>query len=161
MKKPIYFAATLLFMTWGCTKNNSSEVQEKAQEPEVASAQAAAAVVSEDQTKAVLDHHWQAFIQNDLEAVMADYSEESVLITPDATYKGLTEIRKNFENAFAKFPKAGTTFQLSKSVVDRDVSYILWQAKTPTFNLSFGTDTFVVRDGKIISQTFGGVVNKL
>jgi hypothetical protein len=40
--------------------------------------------------------------------------------------------------------------------VERDVAYILWQAKTATFDLLFATDTFIIQDGKILSQTYGG-----
>jgi hypothetical protein len=83
---------------------------------------------------------------------MADYTEESVLITPDATFKGLGEIRKNFEDAYRIFPKDKTVFQLSKRVIDRDVAYILWQAKTPTFNLTYATDTFIIRNGKSLDR---------
>lgn len=113
--------------------------------------------VSEQKTKEVLDHHWEAFKQNDLEETMKDYTDQSVLITPNATYRGLTEIRENFVNAFKAFPKDSTAFTLDKSIVVNDVGYILWKAKTPGFNLSFGTDTFIIRDGKIERQTFGGV----
>lgn len=77
--------------------------------------------ISEDKTKEILDHHWVAFQANDLEATMEDYTEESVLITPDATYNGLDEIRKNFVNAFAAFPKDSSTLVLDKSVVVKDV----------------------------------------
>jgi major membrane immunogen (membrane-anchored lipoprotein) len=112
---------------------------------------------SEEKTKEVLDHHWKAFQQNDLDGTMADYTEESVLITPDVTYKGLSEIRKNFEKAFAAFPKDSTTMTLDKSIVVKEVAYITWKAKTPAFELSFGTDTFIVQDGKIVRQTYAGV----
>jgi hypothetical protein len=113
---------------------------------------------SEEKTKEVLDHHWNAFQQHDMEGTMADYTEESVLITPDATYKGLSEIRVNFEKAFAAFPKDSTTMTLDKSIVVNDVAFILWKAKTPAFELPFGTDTFIVQDGKIVRQTYAGVV---
>jgi len=115
--------------------------------------------ISEEKTKEVLDHHWKAFQQNDLEETMKDYTEESVLITPDVTYKGLVEIRENFVNAFAAFPKDSTTMTLSKSIVVSDVGYIIWNAKTPKFELPFGTDTFIIHDGKIVRQTYAGVVN--
>ena len=108
-------------------------------------------------TTDVLDHHWVAFKANDLEETMKDYTEESVLITPNATYSGLEEIRNNFVNAFRMFPKDSTTFTLDKSVVVRDVGYILWKSKTPSFNLSYATDTFIIRDGKIVRQTYAGV----
>lgn len=112
---------------------------------------------SEEKTKEVLSHHWEAFKNNDLEETMKDYTEESVLVTPDATYTGLEEIRTNFVNAFKAFPKDSTTFTLNKSLVVQDIGYILWQSKTPAFNLTFATDTFIIRNGKIIRQTFAGV----
>lgn len=112
---------------------------------------------NEEKTKEVLDHHWQAFKANDLEATMADYTEESVLITPDKTFKGLKEIRENFVYAFSVFPKESSTLQLDKSVVVNDVGYIIWQATSPKTKVTFGTDTFIVKKGKIVRQTFAGV----
>jgi ketosteroid isomerase-like protein len=112
---------------------------------------------SEEKTLEVLDHHWKAFQANDLEATMADYSDESVLITPDKTFKGLKEIRENFVFAFSVFPKDSTTFQLDKSIINQDVGYIIWQATSPKIKLNFGTDTFIIRDGKILRQTYAGV----
>ena len=120
-------------------------------------AQQSESEISESQTKQVLDHHWEAFKNNDLEETMKDYTEESVLITPNATYNGLAEIRNNFINAFKLFPKDSSEFTLDKSIVVKDVGYILWKSKTPTFNLTYGTDTFIIRDGKIIRQTYAGV----
>lgn len=119
--------------------------------------QTAVSEPDEQKTKEVLDHHWEAFKANDLEETLKDYSEESVLITPNATYKGLEEIRNNFINAFKMFPKDSSTFNLDKSIVVKDVGYILWNAKTPGFNLTYGTDTFIIRDGKIVRQTYAGV----
>lgn len=113
--------------------------------------------INEEKTKEVLDHHWEAFKNNDLEETMKDYTEESVLVTPDATYEGLDEIRNNFVSAFKAFPKDSTTFTLDKSIVVKDIGYILWKSKTPGFNLTYATDTFIIRDGKIIRQTFAGV----
>jgi hypothetical protein len=112
--------------------------------------------VDEAVTKKVLDHHIQTFQANDLEGVMADYTEESVLITPDRTYKGLAEIRKNFVEAYKALPTNGTTMTVTKSVVNRDVAYIVWKAVTPTLEFKYATDTFVITDGKIVSQTFAG-----
>ena len=113
---------------------------------------------SEEKTKEVLEHHWKTFQANDLEGTMADYTEESVLITPDRTFKGLNEIRENFVNAFALLPTDSTTMQLDKSVVQQDVAYILWQASSPKLKITFGTDTFIIQNGKIIRQTYAGVV---
>ncbi|MGC3958393.1 MAG: nuclear transport factor 2 family protein [Verrucomicrobiota bacterium] len=115
--------------------------------------------INESETKRVLDHHWATFQGNDLEGTMADYTEESVLITPDKTFRGLTEIRENFVNAFRVFPKDSATLKLNKSVVTGDVGYILWEANTPTFNLTYATDTFIIQNGKIVRQTYAGVAS--
>ena len=113
--------------------------------------------ISEEATSQVLKHHWDAFKANDLEGTMADYTEESVLITPDRTFKGLSEIRENFVFAFGLFPKDSASLQLDKTIVKDDVGYIIWKASAPKTNLTFGTDTFIIQDGKIVRQTFAGV----
>ena len=111
----------------------------------------------EAKTKEVLDHHWATFQFNDLEGVMADYTDESILITPDRTFKGLKEIRENFVGAFDAFPSGSTTMKLHKSVVSQDVAYIIWEASGPKVKISYGTDTFIIKDGKIVRQTYAGV----
>lgn len=35
-----------------------------------------------------------------------------------------------------------------------DVAYIVWSAETPAARVPVGTDTFVVRNGKIVVHTF-------
>jgi hypothetical protein len=157
MKKRMYLPVALLSLIMACTENKSTNTNT----PGTSKSQDAAGNFSEDITKQVLDHHWDAFTQNKLDEVMADYTEESVLITPDKTYKGLGQIRNNFEEAYRKFPKDKSTFTLNKTVIDRDVAYILWQSTTPAFNLSYATDTFIIQNGKIIRQTYAGVATAL
>ena len=139
----VYLAAILI----AC---NGPEVRESdAQKNDV--------TISEEKTKEIVSHHLEAFKDNDLEEIMKDYTEESVFIAPDATYTGLEQIRTSYENVFKAFPKDSMTFTLEKTVVTQDVGYILWKAKTPAVTVSYGTDTFIIRDGKIIRQTFAGV----
>jgi hypothetical protein len=115
-------------------------------------------VIDEAVTKKVLDHHIETFKANDLEGVMADYTEESILITPDRTFKGLAEIRENFVAAFGALPTSGTTMTVTKTVATRDVGYMVWKATTPTLEFKYATDTFIIVDGKIVSQTYAGDV---
>lgn len=133
-----------ILLLGGCTQN--TDTQQTSVDP--------------DMTQQVLDHHWETFVANDLEGVMADYTEESVLITPDATYRGLDEIRDNFINAFETFPSDSSTLTLTKSVVNQEIGYITWEAQTPGFELLFGTDTFVIKNGKIVQQTYGGFTDQ-
>lgn len=146
MKQTLFSTLVVLFLAACAQSENNRQTSDQAPD--------------EGQTKEVLDHHWVAFKANDLEETMKDYTEESVLITPDATYRGLDEIRQNFVNAFKAFPADSTRFTLDKSLVVKDVGYILWKAETPTFNLTYATDTFIIRDGKIVRQTYAGVVSQ-
>ena len=83
---------------------------------------------------------------------MQDFTEDSVVITPDATFRDLGEIRA-FLTAFVESLPEGIwdSFQVNRLEVAGEVGYVLWEAK-PWFPPS--TDTFVVRDGKIVYQTF-------
>jgi len=112
--------------------------------------------IDEAVTKKVFDHHVQTFQQNDLDGVMADYTEESIVITPDGTAKGLAEIRAHFEKAFGALPTNGTTMTITKTVIRDDVAYFVWKAVTPTLDFKYASDTFIIVDGKIVSQTFAG-----
>jgi hypothetical protein len=109
-----------------------------------------------DDTRTLLTHHLSSFQDNDLEAVVSDYTDESVLLTPDATYTGRKEIRGFFSRLIPQFPKQGTRFELDKMIVNEGLGYIVWHATTPTLKVPLASDTFLVKDGKIHRQTFAG-----
>lgn len=44
------------------------------------------AIVPNETSRVIIMHHLASFQSNDLEALIADYTNESVLITQDATY---------------------------------------------------------------------------
>ena len=101
-----------------------------------------------------LMHHLNSFLSNDLDAVISDYTSESVLITPTATYTGTKEIREFFAELVKYFPKQKSNFELDRTVIKNEMIYIIWHAKSPVVNVDFGTDTFVIKDGKIHQQTY-------
>jgi hypothetical protein len=102
-------------------------------------------------TQAVLQRHLRAAGES-VDAVMADYLEASILITPDATHRGLAEIRAFFTDLLEGRSKGFLgTFKMKRAEVAGELAYIVWEAE-PWF--SFATDTIVVRDGKIVLQTF-------
>ena len=114
--------------------------------------------ISNEKTSEVLDRHLKAFLENDMELMMADYSEDAVLILPDSTYTGKEQIRSSFANAFKMFPKEGTSLTIDKKTINKNTAYIIWHGKSPDWEVSFGTDTFVIEDGKIQLQTFAAVM---
>jgi hypothetical protein len=109
-----------------------------------------------DSSRSILMRHLNAFQDNDLQAVISDYTSESVLITPDAVYKGPEDIKTFFAALIAQFPKHQSSFELDKLVVDDDLIYIIWHGKTPVLDIPFATDTFIIKNGKIHQQTFAG-----
>ena len=108
-------------------------------------------------TEEVLNHHLQSFGSCDLDGIMADYVKDSTLITPDGALHGLDEIRALFVQLFDLVPP-GSDFEMKQLVIEGEVAYILWSVESEKVKIPLGTDTFVIRDGKIITQTFAGDV---
>ena len=106
--------------------------------------------------EAIILHHLHSFADNDLESVLSDYTEESVLITQTATYTGPEKIRSFFTGLMKHFPLQHSDFTLDKLVTDNEMAYIVWHASTPSLEVSMGTDTFFIKEGKIHQQTFAG-----
>jgi ketosteroid isomerase-like protein len=105
-------------------------------------------------TKDVLDNHLKAFDEGDLNGVLSDYAPGAVLFTKEGTLKGVDAIRPLFEALIAEFGKPGATFNMKRQLVEGDYAYILWTAKTADNVYELATDTFVVREGKIVAQSF-------
>ena len=102
--------------------------------------------MSTEDTKAILDHHQAALDAGDLDDLLSDYTEDSVFISNlSGPVKGLEGIR----GIFAATTGGMAGFELLGEHVDGDVAFIWWKAE----NLPVGTDTFVIRDGKIAAQT--------
>ena len=102
--------------------------------------------MSTETTRAVLDHHMKALNDGDIEAVMADYADDCVFINTTGTTIGAASLRA----MFSKVP-AGMVdhMEMLHSVAEGDIGYIVWRMA----NIPMGTDTFVVRDAKIVAQT--------
>ncbi len=105
------------------------------------------------QTEAVLNHHLQALAARDLDGLVSDYTEESVIINnlSPTPIQGLGAIRQFMAQMVEVFtPEVLATFKASQQVIEGEIVYVVWSAgKT----IPFGTDTVVVRDGKIVAQT--------
>jgi len=109
-------------------------------------------------TKEVIDHHLRCFWKGDLQGLFSDYAPGTVLFLPDGPLKGADAIRPFFRALFAEFGKPGAAFSLRQQFVEGDYGYILWTAETADNLYEVGTDTFIVRDGKIVAQSFAGKI---
>ena len=109
-------------------------------------------------TSEVLDHHLKSFAEYDVDGAVADYSSDAVLFVPSGPLKGPAAIRTLFEALIAEFAKPGSSFTMQLRSVEGDHAYILWTAETADNSYEFATDTFVVRNGKIIAQSFAAKI---
>jgi uncharacterized protein (TIGR02246 family) len=107
-------------------------------------------------TRAVVDRHFQAVRENDIEATMADYAEDAVIIAGGAVYRGADEIRSVMQGAFEGLFVPGTyEWPIDSHTVDGDYSVVTWSLTFAGGHMPFGMDAFHVREGKIVMQTGG------
>lgn len=104
-----------------------------------------------DATTTVFDHHLGAFGRG-LDELMKDYDDRSVIVTPDKSYRGTSEIR-GFFKAFldSAAPAFWAGFKVTSKRTEGEVAYLVWEAKP---FVSMATDTLYVKDGRILVQTF-------
>jgi len=103
------------------------------------------------QTEATLAHHLQAIAQEDVDAILSDYTESSVIFTPDGPVRGLDQLRTMFTGMLTNMPHFAEGFYILRRDCEDEIAYIVWK-KDNVFPL--GTDTLIVRNGKIVAQTF-------
>ena len=109
-------------------------------------------------TKEVIENHLASFGERDLDGILSDYAPNAVLFTTAGPLRGIDSIRPLFEAMLAEFGKPGALFDLNQLSVDGDHGFIVWTAETAENVYEVGTDTFVVRDGKIQVQSFVGKI---
>jgi hypothetical protein len=63
-------------------------------------------------------------------------------------------IRPLFEALIAEFGKPGASFNMKQQLIEGDYAHVLRTATTADNVYEVATDTFVVRDGKIVAQSF-------
>ena len=113
-------------------------------------------VMSTDQ---VLDHHLQAFASGDVNEILDDFTDDSVLIEPDGVLKGREAIRAAFEGLLSDLVKPGTyEFRLDTRYIEGEVAYIIWNATCRPADVVYASDTFFVRNGKIAVQTYAAKI---
>jgi len=102
-------------------------------------------------TEATLARHLDAFTQGP-DAIMRDYTDDSVLISPDGALRGLAAIRPFFERFLADSPpELLAAMTIVRQEIQGEIAYIVWKAG-PFIPLA--TDTFLIRGDKIVTQTF-------
>jgi ketosteroid isomerase-like protein len=99
----------------------------------------------------VFAHHGKALAAGDLDEIVADYTDDSVLITPAGVSRGEDSIRQAFAKLLGDLPNAA--WDLKSQIFAGDVLFLEWSADSAINRVDDGVDTFVFRDGSIWAQT--------
>jgi ketosteroid isomerase-like protein len=98
----------------------------------------------------VFAHHGQALGAEDLEEILADYSEDALLIVQSKVYRGREGAREVFTQLLNDVPQAEWSLN---TVFADDVLYLEWKATGGGRKVEDGVDTFVFANGMIRVQT--------
>jgi hypothetical protein len=99
----------------------------------------------------IFGHHAQALGAEDLEEIVADYSDDAVFITPAGVLRGKDGIRQAFTKLLSEVPQA--TWDIKTTIYEDDILFLEWGAEGGGNRIEDGIDTFVFRDGLIRVQT--------
>ncbi|SRR5258706_9355416 len=98
----------------------------------------------------VFTHHAQSLGAEDLDAIMMDYADTAILISPAGVLRGKEAIRGFFADLLQAVPKA--QWGVTTIYVD-NVLFLEWTADSPRASISDGVDTFIFQNGLITLQT--------
>ena len=102
-------------------------------------------------TKEVFEHHRDAILALDIEEGLKDYTDDSVFITLDGTFKGVEGVRGFYNGMLENFPNITVTFV--KVAIEGDTVLLQWSADSDVARFPMGVATFIIRDDKILVQT--------
>ncbi|ORB84702.1 polyketide cyclase [Mycobacterium kansasii] len=101
--------------------------------------------------KEVFAHHGRALATGDLDQIVADYADDSVVLTPAGVARGKDAIRQVFVKLLADLPNAA--WDLKTQIFEGDLLFLEWSADSAASRVDDGVDTLVFADGMIRAQT--------
>lgn len=99
----------------------------------------------------IFQHHAEALGGEDLEGIVADYSDDAFFISPAGVLRGKAGIRQAFTKLLSDVPKAN--WDLKTQLYEKDILFLEWAADSAKTKVDDGIDTFVFKDGFIRVQT--------
>lgn len=102
----------------------------------------------------VFAHHGKALAAGDLDEIVADYADDSIVITSAGVARGKDGVRSVFVKLLDDLPNA--VWDLKTQVLEGEVLFLEWAADSALNRVDDGldiSDTFVFRDGMIWAQT--------
>jgi hypothetical protein len=103
-------------------------------------------------TREVLEHHIDLRLAGRLEDdLQENYAADVVAISLPGAGSGPDAVRAMASDLDRAVPDA--TFRIDRLLVEGEFGMLVWSAESPVGSVSDGTDSFAVRDGKIVAHT--------
>jgi hypothetical protein len=116
--------------------------------------------LEERTTQEVLEHHLHFVQKADLEETLLDYCDETILINMGGPKQGLKEIGAFFKESMETCLPGDSVYESIHQYICGEMAYTVWKADSRFYKIPYGTDTFIIRNGKIVQQTFAGILEK-
>jgi len=98
----------------------------------------------------IFQHHAEALGAENIDRVVADYSDDAFFMTPAGVLRGKAGIRQAFTKLLSDIPQA--KWNLKMQLYENDVLLLEWTADSAKTKVDDGIDTFVFKDGFIRAQ---------
>lgn len=115
-------------------------------------------------TRQVIERHIAALLDGDVDAMMDTFAQDAVVLGGDGRPPLATrdEIREGCERLVQGLFAPGTyAFHLDSIATVGEVGLVTWHARCQGTDIPFAADSFVVRDGAIVSKTFAVVLQEV
>jgi len=109
-------------------------------------------------TTDILNRQNLLFVKGDVDELMKDFSDQAVLFTPDGILEGVESIKNFYIHVTTNVLPPGSDFNIVRQEVKGQIAYIVWSGESKNYHFPLGTDTFFIKDGKIIAQTFAAKI---
>lgn len=102
----------------------------------------------------ILDHHNRAVLSNDYAEMVADYTDDAVLITLKGTFVGKEAIGRALQQLIQDMPNMrGTDSSSNAMIIGGDTLLLRWSAESDTGKITDAVDAIVLKGDKIWRQT--------
>ena len=105
-------------------------------------------------TQEFMNARLAAFGSGNVDALVAQYGDDAVVITPAGTLRGRGQIRGMIEGIIAEFAQPGVKFEMVHQAAEGPVANFVWTAETARKVYHLGTETYLLSGGKVAYQTF-------
>lgn len=110
-------------------------------------------------TEEVLDSHLRLRKQKaTAEDICCDYAQDAVLLSCHGVFQGHEGVRRS--TGLLKRELPGATNEYRTRLVEDEVAFLEWTARSDGARVEDGADSFVIRDGLIVAQTIHYTVDR-